>query len=74
MGVTKQAYLILAHKDDLVFRTLLRMLDDFRNDIFIHMDKKNRTYNKEAISKVIHRSRIFHTESISVNWGGVFTN
>ena len=41
----KQAYLIMAHKDDFVFRTLLRMLDDSRNDIFIHMDAKNKDYD-----------------------------
>ena len=43
----KQAYLIIAHKADLAFKALLRMLDDPRNDIFIHMDKKNTQYNEE---------------------------
>lgn len=33
----KQAYLIIAHKDDLTFRTLISMLDNENNDIFIHM-------------------------------------
>lgn len=37
----KHAYLVIAHKDDLTFRTLLQMLDDVRNDIYIHMDSKN---------------------------------
>ena len=38
----KQAYLIIAHKDDLTFRTLISMLDNENNDIFIHMDKKSK--------------------------------
>lgn len=42
----RQAYLIMAHKDDLVFRTLLRMIDDPRNDIFVHMDVKNKEYDE----------------------------
>ena len=31
--LSKQAYLIITHKDDLVFQTLLKRLDDPRNDI-----------------------------------------
>ena len=30
----KQEYLIIAHKDDLTFRTLISMLDNENNDIF----------------------------------------
>ena len=32
----KHAYLILAHKDDLTFHTLLKMLDYENNDVFVH--------------------------------------
>ena len=43
----RHAYLILAHKFDYVFCSLLKMIDDERNDIFIHMDKKiERTKNQ----------------------------
>lgn len=45
----KQAYLIIAHKDDLTFRTLISMLDNENNDIFIHMDKKSKNYDEESI-------------------------
>ena len=40
MNDKKQAYLIMAHKYDFTFRTLIKMLDNKNNDIFIHMDKK----------------------------------
>ena len=33
----KHAYLILAHEDTLVLRRLLELIDDERNDIFIHL-------------------------------------
>lgn len=69
-SVSKQAYLIIAHKDDLVFRTLLAMLDDVRNDIFIHMDVKNTMYNPAAIEKSVSHSCIIHTERTNVAWGG----
>ena len=32
----KHAYLIIAHQCDDTYRTLLKMLDDPRNDIYIH--------------------------------------
>lgn len=36
----KHAYLIIEHKDNFVLETLIELLDDSRNDIFIHIDKK----------------------------------
>ena len=38
--IKKHAYIILAHKDDYTFYSLLKMLDHEKNDIFIHMDAK----------------------------------
>lgn len=67
----KQAYLIIAHQDDLTFRTLISMLDDDNNDIFIHMDKKNKTYEEKMVEGIVKKSKIYHTERTSVTWGGV---
>lgn len=66
----KQAYLIIAHKDDLTFRTLISMLDNENNDIFIHMDKKSKNYDEESIEKMAKKSIIYHTERSNVAWGG----
>ena len=68
--LSKQAYLIMAHKDDFCFRTLLRLLDDPRNDIFIHMDKKNRSYDETTISEYIKKSKVYHVNRTNVTWGG----
>lgn len=65
----KHAYLILAHKSDYVFHTLLKMIDDKRNDIFIHMDKKNRSYKPSDIRDSVKESRVYHCKSISCSWG-----
>lgn len=65
----KQAYLIIAHKDDTCFRTLLRMIDDPRNDIYIHMDSKNKSYDYKEIEKTIKHSNIIHTQRTKVSWG-----
>lgn len=66
----KHAYLIIAHKDDLTFRTLVRMLDDIRNDIFIHMDSKNTQYDIETTEKLVKYSKVYHSERSNVTWGG----
>ncbi|MBR2840111.1 glycosyl transferase [Candidatus Saccharibacteria bacterium] len=65
----RHAYLILAHKDDLSFRTLITLLDDSRNDIFIHMDKKNINYNEQEIMSLPKKSRVFMTPRVIVSWG-----
>lgn len=36
----KHAYLIMAHQNFEQLAILLELLDDIRNDIFIHVDKK----------------------------------
>lgn len=65
----KQAYLIIAHKDDLTFKTLISMLDDEGNDIFIHMDKKNKKYNNEETESLVKKAKVYHSPRSSVTWG-----
>ncbi|MBQ3403346.1 MAG: hypothetical protein IJG65_08280 [Synergistaceae bacterium] len=67
---SKQAYLIIAHKADTVFSTLIQMLDHPKNDIFIHMDAKTKDYNPADTQKLVKDSRIFHTRRVKVSWGG----
>lgn len=55
----KQAYLIIAHKFDNTLRALLCMLDQVENDIFIHMDIKNTTFNEDECKNLIKNSSIF---------------
>lgn len=66
----KHAYLIEAHKYDLCFKSLLRLLDDSRNDIYIHMDAKCRDYDKEAVEKSTEKSKVYHIERSNITWGG----
>ena len=40
MMVNKHAYLIMAHGNFELLEKLLRQIDDPRNDIYIHIDKK----------------------------------
>ena len=65
----KHAFLIMAHKDDETFRTLLRMLDDVRNDIYIHMDAKNAAWDESGATSGIRYSKWFVASRLNVVWG-----
>lgn len=65
----KHAYLILAHKNDLTFKTLIKMLDHPDNDIYIHMDLKNSTYKTQTTQKIAPRSHIYHVTRTKTTWG-----
>lgn len=41
----KHAYLIMAHNEFDILEKQLRLLDDYRNDIYIHIDKKVKQFN-----------------------------
>ena len=67
----RHAYLILAHKNFGQLRKLVELLDDPRNDIYIHVDRKAR-FDPDGWDKVCRRSALtFISPRISVNWGGV---
>ena len=62
----KHAYLILAHGSFDLLRLLISRLDDSRNDIFVHMDKKVKALPE------LHAERAglyFTQERVDVRWG-----
>ena len=62
----KHAYLILAHNEFIVLRSLVSCLDDERNDIFIHFDRKVKEIPEVSVS----RSRLFILKNrVRVLWG-----
>lgn len=68
----KHAYLILAHKNFGQLRKLIELLDDPRNDIFVHVDAKARDFRREDWADITRHSKlVILPERIKVNWGGV---
>lgn len=68
----KHAYLILAHKNFGQLRRLVGMLDDPRNDIYIHVDAKAKEFNEADWTDAATHSRLcFIRPRRNVNWGGV---
>lgn len=66
---SKHAYCIIAHNEPELLMTLLRMIDDERNDIFILIDKKaDINLFKDIKTKY---SGLFFSERVDVRWGDV---
>lgn len=69
--MTKQhAYLIICHNHFRQLGVLLSLLDDERNDIYLHVDKKSGDFPKSFLQKQLKRSRLFYVERLNVHWGG----
>lgn len=68
----KHAYLILAHNNFTLLEKLLKLLDDERNDLFIHVDNKIANFQEDRFKKCVVKSNIeFVTPRIDVKWGHV---
>lgn len=64
----KHAYLIIAHNNFGQLQQLIDLLDDERNDIYLHIDKKAKDFQMENL-RAIH-SRVSIVNRVSVTWGG----
>lgn len=70
--MNKHAYLIIAHNEPEVLRTLLAALDDVRNDIFVHIDRRARfVYESVKDYKPKHSTLVFLEHPIAVYWGDI---
>ena len=49
----KHAYLIMSHNDFYILEKLLRLLDDRRNDIYVHIDKKVKNFDFKYFKKIV---------------------
>lgn len=68
----KHAWLIIAHNNISQLLKLIKFLDHDCNDIFIHMDKKNKEYSYRLIKETVKCARVYEPEKrLSVTWGGI---
>ncbi len=68
--VCRHAYLIMCHTNIKQLLILLSLLDDERNDVYLHIDKKTTGYSIENIKHSIKKSNLYLVNSITVSWGG----
>ena len=65
----RHAYLIMAHNEWELLNTLLSLIDDPRNDIFLHIDKKVKTLPQ--LYQPRHSRLILTPKRYDVRWGDV---
>ena len=61
----RHAYLIMAHHRPDLLRKLLDAIDDSRNDVFLHIDKKS----VDTFDLKMKDARLYLIESMDVRWG-----
>lgn len=65
----KHAYLIMAHTQPELLKKLLHLLDDERNDIYLHIDKKAEDFPMDEIKNAVKKAGFIFTERTDVRWG-----
>lgn len=67
----KFAYLIMAHDNTNQLITLLKLLDDAENDIYLHIDKKSKVLNENQIRYAVVKANLFVYSVFNVKWAGL---
>ena len=65
----KHAYLIMSHTQPELLKKLLELLDDERNDIYLHIDSKAKDFSFKEIESVLKKAKCYLTERTDVKWG-----
>lgn len=63
----KHAYLILAHSSKILLKELIQALDDDRNDIYVHLDKKAKFDISDITTE--HSSLYILPKRLDARWG-----
>lgn len=68
----KHAFLIMAHNEPAVLRTLLAMLDDPRNDVYLHIDRRADALRKEMEGTRLRRAGLHVVpRPLRAYWGDI---
>ncbi|MCR5747048.1 MAG: beta-1,6-N-acetylglucosaminyltransferase [Lachnospiraceae bacterium] len=67
----KHAYLIMAHNEPELLKKILKEIDDPRNDIYIHIDKKSKDLDPRKFENAVNMSKIYFVPGMSIYWGTI---
>ena len=59
----------MAHNNFYILERLLRLLDDPRNDIYIHIDTKAGDFDENYFKRILKYSKLIYTQRTNVIWG-----
>ena len=65
----RHAYLIAAHEKPAQLKTLLGLLNDEDNDIYLHIDRKAKGFVEEELRVAAPNSRVFFVLGLDARWG-----
>lgn len=74
LNLDKHAFLILAHRCDKTLGTLLRMLDDERNDVFLQLDAKCADYEPAAFAQLFEHAAFYSIPRRKITWGDLISS
>lgn len=66
----RHAFLIIAHNNWNQLKKLIRLLDAENHDIYIHIDKKSKDFNKKEFLNITRKSKLYIFQEYEVFWGG----
>ena len=68
----KHAFLIIAHNEPEILKILLSMLDDKRNDVYLHIDKRSEKLFQEITSYQMKNGELYLIDKrMKVYWGDI---
>lgn len=72
LAMDRHAYCIMAHCNWRQLQLLIGTLDDARNDIFLHIDKKVKAdFDVWGGNIEVRYSKLYYVENIDVRWGDI---
>lgn len=67
--MSRHAYLIMAHNQFQQLKKLILLLDDSRNDIYVHVDAKSRDFDQEKFLNLTKNAGLYFIKRKKVTWG-----
>ncbi|MGN0490941.1 beta-1,6-N-acetylglucosaminyltransferase [Ruminococcus sp.] len=64
----KHAYLIMAHNNWGLLKKIIILLDDERNDIFVHIDKNSSDFKIEYFEGITNKSELYFIPRLRIYW------
>lgn len=65
----KHAYLLCAFNNWNILKTIIELLDDDENDIYLHVNKTVKDYNQSEFENITSRSKLIFLERVDTGWG-----
>ena len=65
----RHAYLLLIHEISTSLEFLMKILDDEKNDFYIHIDKKAKNVSRTQIRAYVKKSKVCFVSPVKVYWG-----